>query len=210
MTALVVVAPLKEGMAGRAQELLEQGPPFDLEATMFDRHAVHVTDHEVVFVFESTGPAATLELPAAAPELRVAAEAWQRVLRRPAPRRPQALLLGARGGAAGRVLRLHPGARGQRRRRRLSALETRKTRNGIRKSTDAEARAEKHVGFVKRTRNRAMHTENPRTPARAAENGDAGDDWLRELFSGALDLREADTLRRSARSSEKARRSEPE
>jgi hypothetical protein len=36
----------------------------------------------------------------------------------------------------------------------------------------------------------------------------AADDWLRELFSDTLDLREADALRREQRSSKKARRRE--
>jgi hypothetical protein len=73
---LVVVAPLKADMAERARKLLVEGPPFDLEGTVFDRHSVHLTDREVVFVFESEGPSRTLALSAEDPEIWRAAEAW--------------------------------------------------------------------------------------------------------------------------------------
>jgi hypothetical protein len=62
MGRLVVVVPLKEGNEARARELLVGGPPFDPEGTAFDRHAVHLTGREAVFVFEGSGPSATLEL----------------------------------------------------------------------------------------------------------------------------------------------------
>ena len=77
MSYLVVVAPLKAGMASRARELLAGGPPFDLEGTVFDRHSVHLTDRELVFVFESEGPSRTLALAAEDPKIWRAAEAWQ-------------------------------------------------------------------------------------------------------------------------------------
>ena len=77
MSYLVVVAPLKAGMASRARELLAGGPPFDLEGTAFDRHSVHLTDRELVFVFESEGPSRTLALAAEDPKIWRAAEAWQ-------------------------------------------------------------------------------------------------------------------------------------
>jgi hypothetical protein len=74
---LVVVAPLKPGMAERARELLAAGPPFDLERMDFVRHAVHLTDREIVFVFEREGDSATLELSAEDPAIWEAAAAWQ-------------------------------------------------------------------------------------------------------------------------------------
>ena len=77
MSHLVVVAPLKPGMAERARELLTKGPPFDLESTKFVRHAVHLTDREVVFVFEGEGDSAALELSADDPVIWEAAAAWQ-------------------------------------------------------------------------------------------------------------------------------------
>jgi hypothetical protein len=76
MSRLVVIVPLKEGKKERARELLDEGPPFDLEGTAFDRHAVHLTDREAVFMFEGQGPSSTLELPAENVMLWRAAEAW--------------------------------------------------------------------------------------------------------------------------------------
>jgi hypothetical protein len=80
MAQLVVVVPLKPGTAERARELLAEGPAFDLEQTDFKRHAVHLTDREVLFVFETPGEFATLSLPAEAAALWQAAAAWREVL----------------------------------------------------------------------------------------------------------------------------------
>jgi hypothetical protein len=79
MTSLVVVAPIQEGMREEARRLLEQGPPFDLELTEFDRHTVFVTSREVVFVFEAAGEA-VLRVPGEDPALWRAATEWRRVL----------------------------------------------------------------------------------------------------------------------------------
>jgi hypothetical protein len=77
---LVAVLPLKPGARARAEALLREGPPFDLEETQFDRHQVFVTDREVVFVFEGEGPSHTLHLPAEDPALWKAAAGWQACL----------------------------------------------------------------------------------------------------------------------------------
>jgi len=75
MDQLVIVVPLKPGARAKARELIEQGPPFMLEETDFARHEVHLTDREVVFVFESpTGP--TLSLSGEDPELHRLADDW--------------------------------------------------------------------------------------------------------------------------------------
>jgi hypothetical protein len=79
MGYLVGVAPLKADMAERVRGLLADGPPFDLDDSV-ERHAVHLTDHEVVFVFEGEGPGSTLVLSAENPELWRAAKAWQECL----------------------------------------------------------------------------------------------------------------------------------
>ena len=52
MQRIAVIAKLKEGAAERAHELLAEGPPFDPDTLGFDRHAVYVSDTEVVFIFE--------------------------------------------------------------------------------------------------------------------------------------------------------------
>ena len=80
MARLVVIVPLKAGARRRARELLDAGPPFELGDTAFDRHDVFLTEHEVVFVFEAPGEAATLQLPADDPELWKAAAAWRECL----------------------------------------------------------------------------------------------------------------------------------
>lgn len=82
MTRLVVIAPLADGGRERALRLLEQGPPFDLQATAFDRHQVYLSDREVVFVFEGPGEA-TLRLAGEDAALWRAAEAWQACLAAP-------------------------------------------------------------------------------------------------------------------------------
>ena len=73
MSRLVVVAPLKPGAEARARELLDEGPPFDLEGSKFDSHEVFVTPQEVVFVFEGSE---TLDFRADDPVLARAAQAW--------------------------------------------------------------------------------------------------------------------------------------
>ena len=83
MGRLVVIASLREGKSARARELLEQGPPFDLETTVFDRHAVHLTEQEVVFVFEGPGASHTLSLNGEDPRIWRAAEAWGECLAGP-------------------------------------------------------------------------------------------------------------------------------
>ena len=77
MGRLVVVVPLKDGASEKARALLAKGPPFDLEATEFDRHEVYVSEREAVFLFESPGPSATLKLPGEDPSLWKVAAAWQ-------------------------------------------------------------------------------------------------------------------------------------
>jgi hypothetical protein len=77
LSSLVVVVPLKPGAIDRARELLAAGPPFDLEESAFSRHTVHMTEREVIFVFEGEGDSATLALGAEEPELLETASAWE-------------------------------------------------------------------------------------------------------------------------------------
>jgi hypothetical protein len=80
MSRLVVVVPLREGTREKAHSLLAQGPPFDLEATDFDRHEVYLTEREVVFVFDSETLPATLRLPGEDPAVWKAATAWEKLM----------------------------------------------------------------------------------------------------------------------------------
>ncbi|HEX2110205.1 MAG TPA: hypothetical protein VHF67_01515 [Gaiellaceae bacterium] len=81
MSRLVIVVPLREGVRDEARRLLEEGPPFALEETRFDRHEVYLTASEAVFVFEAPRDPATLDLRAEDPALWRAAAAWRRVIR---------------------------------------------------------------------------------------------------------------------------------
>jgi hypothetical protein len=49
---IAIVATLKPDAYERAQELLKEGPPFDLDTGTFARHAVYLSHQEVMFVFE--------------------------------------------------------------------------------------------------------------------------------------------------------------
>lgn len=80
MSRLVLVVPLADGTAERARELLQEGPPFELEATHLEQHDVFLTDREAVFVFETAGDVPALELRAGDPALREAAAAWREVM----------------------------------------------------------------------------------------------------------------------------------
>ena len=80
MSRVVVVVPLKEGVHEKARSLLAQGPPFELQATEFDRHEVYLTQREVVFMFDSAGTTETLRLLAEDPSLLRVAAAWQELM----------------------------------------------------------------------------------------------------------------------------------
>jgi hypothetical protein len=77
VSRLVIVVPLREGTKERARELLEEGPPFELDETRLERHEVFLTDQEVIFVFEAPGDEPPLQLEAGNPLLRTAATAWK-------------------------------------------------------------------------------------------------------------------------------------
>jgi hypothetical protein len=80
MSRLVVVVPLKEGARAKAQKLLEQGPPFNVEASHLSRHEVFLSDREVIFDFETPGAEPPIELKAEDPVLHEAATAWHEVM----------------------------------------------------------------------------------------------------------------------------------
>jgi hypothetical protein len=81
MNRLVVVAPLRPGGEARARELLDEGPPFDLEGSPYESHEVFVTPTEVVFLFEGTATeGATLKFAAEDPGIWRAAKAWAECL----------------------------------------------------------------------------------------------------------------------------------
>jgi hypothetical protein len=80
MSRLVIVVPLREDAYEEARRLLDAGPPFQLEQTRFDRHEVHLTQREVVFVFDAPGEPAALRLPGEDPALWRVAAAWRKLI----------------------------------------------------------------------------------------------------------------------------------
>ena len=52
MERLVLIASLKPGAEAAADDLIAAGPPFDLEKSGFERHAIYLSSGEAVFVFE--------------------------------------------------------------------------------------------------------------------------------------------------------------
>jgi hypothetical protein len=60
MQRIAVLVHLKPGAGPKAEAMLAKGPPFDPQATRFERHTVYLGRDEAVFVFE--GPDAEWEL----------------------------------------------------------------------------------------------------------------------------------------------------
>ena len=79
MSRLIVVVPLKDGGRAKAEKLLEQGPPFDIEGTHLERHEVFLSDREVIFDFETPDTEPPIELYAEDPALPEAATAWEEI-----------------------------------------------------------------------------------------------------------------------------------
>jgi hypothetical protein len=52
---LAVAAHLKPGSRRKAEALIAEGPPFELNGSGFRSHGVYLSDEEVVFVFEGPG-----------------------------------------------------------------------------------------------------------------------------------------------------------
>lgn len=101
MQRLVIVAPLAEGAQRRASELLSGGPPFDPRQIGLDRHAVYVTEEEVVFAFEGLDVEWELDdLASEVPDVRQALESWAPLLAG-RPRIAREAYFWERGGDAG-------------------------------------------------------------------------------------------------------------
>ncbi|HEX2505617.1 MAG TPA: hypothetical protein VHK22_05355 [Gaiellaceae bacterium] len=80
MSRLAVVVPIVPGKNSEALRLITAGPPFELEGTRFDHHAVYLTDTEAIFVFEAPGGSRALDLPGEDPDLWDTARAWRKIM----------------------------------------------------------------------------------------------------------------------------------
>jgi hypothetical protein len=77
---VAVVVPIKRGTAAAARQLVEEGPPFDLERLGLERHHVFVSEREVVFFFEGESASAAVEALSRSPRVLNAAVRWRGIL----------------------------------------------------------------------------------------------------------------------------------
>jgi len=77
---VAVVVPLRPSTAELARQLIEEGPPFDVEELGLERHRVFVSEREVVFFFEGDSASAAVDALARTPGVLKAAVRWRRIL----------------------------------------------------------------------------------------------------------------------------------
>ena len=77
---VAVVVPIKRGSAEAARQLVDEGPPFDLERLELERHHVFVSEREVVFFFEGDSATAAVEALSRSPRVLNAAVRWRGIL----------------------------------------------------------------------------------------------------------------------------------
>jgi hypothetical protein len=77
---VAVVVPIRRGKAEVARQLVDEGPPFELEDVGLERHNVFVGEREVIFVFEGEQAAAAVDALARSPGVLKAAIRWRGIL----------------------------------------------------------------------------------------------------------------------------------
>jgi hypothetical protein len=77
---VAVVVPIKRGSAAAARQLVEEGPPFDIERLGLERHHVFVSEREVVFFFEGDSAGAAVDALSRSPRVLKAAVRWRGIL----------------------------------------------------------------------------------------------------------------------------------
>jgi hypothetical protein len=77
---VAVVVPIRRGTAEAAKQLIDEGPPFDVEGLGLERHHVFVGEREVVFLFEGDSAAAAVDALSRSPGVLKAAVRWRRIL----------------------------------------------------------------------------------------------------------------------------------
>jgi hypothetical protein len=78
-----IVVPLRKRALADAAALIEQGPPFDLEAIGVERHDVLLSEREVIFLFEGTQLDETMQRLLRDPSVWQAASGWAQVIAGP-------------------------------------------------------------------------------------------------------------------------------
>jgi hypothetical protein len=80
MSRVAVVVPLRPGSRESARQLIEAGPPFEIEDTPLAEHCVYLTDYEAVFVFEGPDAREAVEHVLGEADVWQAATAWRAIL----------------------------------------------------------------------------------------------------------------------------------
>ncbi len=80
MSRVAVVVPLRPGSRESARQLIEAGPPFEIEDTPLVEHCVYLTDYEAVFVFEGPDAREAVEHVLGEADVWQAATAWRTIL----------------------------------------------------------------------------------------------------------------------------------
>jgi hypothetical protein len=77
---VAVVVPIRRSKAEVARQLVEEGPPFELDDVGLERHHVFVGEREVIFFFEGEQAAAAVDALARSPDVLKAAARWRGIL----------------------------------------------------------------------------------------------------------------------------------
>jgi hypothetical protein len=84
---IAIIAHLNPGAEAEAQQLIEEGPPFDLDDPGLIRHTVYLSAEEVVFVFEGHEVEWIVDAIASDPfhwQTAAALDRWRRLIQGPA------------------------------------------------------------------------------------------------------------------------------
>jgi hypothetical protein len=77
---VAVVVPIRRSKAEVARQLVEEGPPFELDDVGLERHHVFVGEREVIFFFEGEQAAAAVDVLVRSPDVLKAAVRWRGIL----------------------------------------------------------------------------------------------------------------------------------
>jgi hypothetical protein len=77
---VAVVVPIRRGKAEVARQLVEEGPPFELDDVGLERHHVFVGEREVILFFEGEQAAAAVDVLVRSPDVLKAAVRWRGIL----------------------------------------------------------------------------------------------------------------------------------
>ncbi len=60
-TRIAVAAKIRPGSRAKLEQMLSEGPPFDLAEAGFDRHQIYLGDEDVFFLFEGGSPVSAVK-----------------------------------------------------------------------------------------------------------------------------------------------------